>query len=86
MEAADELHDEFIEAPISSTADAVSKLRWIYRGYVAGHTNREPEVLRQLMSFLGADPEDVLKSDRYFDLTNLDDDEEAAAPALLAAE
>lgn len=88
--AANELHNEFIRAPIQSTGDALAKLRWIYRGYAAGHTEREPEVLRQLMSYFGADPVEVLKSDQFCDLFDTEDEARPrrpeAEPVLLAAE
>lgn len=87
-EAAAKLHNQFIEAPITSQADAIAKLRWIYRGYAAGHTEREPYVLRQFMAWFGADPQQVLSGDKYYDL--LDTDEAARVqhdtPQLMAAE
>jgi hypothetical protein len=89
-DAANDLHNQFIRAPIASNADAVTKLRWVYRGYAAGHTEREPEVLRQLMAYLGADPVEVLKSDQFCDLFDTEDEARPkrpdAEPALLAAE
>lgn len=73
-------HEAFINGPISSTGDALAKLRWLKRGFTAGKTGNELTVLEQFVTFLGADPKQVL-ADPWCDAP-----EDAPQPALLAAE
>ena len=72
-------HQEFVDAPIVDLNDALAKLRYLKRGFTAGATEKEPEVIAQLETFLGGDPSKDLVDPTF-------DEIEEPAPALLAAE
>lgn len=88
---ADELHRQFLRAPINSDADAIAKLRWLNRANFGGQTGHEPAVVAQLVAYLGGDPVAVLTTEPHdecatvADLTLTFDRDQVSDPALLIA-
>lgn len=48
------LHREFMDAPVTTPADAVTKLNWVKKGFVDGETGHEPAIIDQVIGFLTA--------------------------------
>lgn len=92
----DELHREFLRAPIKGPADALVKLRWLSRGYHSGETGNETAVLAQFVRYFGGDPIAALTVDPRYDCAKVEDltfsfdrqaaETKAAPPVLHAAE